>query len=68
MLIAGIITLVSKESKGLTITAIVFYILGGILGFANAGTFSDLKIWSIIDLIFAACLLIQILKNGKKEN
>ncbi|WP_367397836.1 hypothetical protein [Clostridium bornimense] len=68
MLIAGIITLVSKESKGLTITAIVFYILGGILGFANAGTFSDLKIWAVIDLIFAACLLIQILKNGKKEN
>lgn len=68
MLIAGILTLVSKEKKGIIITAIVFYVLGAIVGFANAGSFSDLKIWSVIDLIFAACLLIQILKNGKKEN
>lgn len=68
MLIAGIITLVSKESKGLTITAIVFYILGGILGFANAGTFSDLKIWAAMDLIFAACLAIQMVKKSKAKN
>ncbi|WP_294358513.1 hypothetical protein [uncultured Clostridium sp.] len=48
--------------------SIVFYVLDAIVGFANACSFSYLKIWSIIDLIFAACLLIQILKNGKKEN
>ncbi|MGL4730309.1 MAG: hypothetical protein ACRCW0_01840 [Clostridium sp.] len=44
MLIGGILTLVSKESNGLIITAIVFYMLGGLIGIANFGSFADLQI------------------------
>lgn len=66
MLVAGIITLVSKYSKGVTITAIVFYALGGIIGIANVGNFKDLQIWSILSFIFAALLIFDIVKNKQK--
>jgi len=62
MLIAGIIAIISKYSKGMTITAIVFYVLAFIVGIANVGHFSDLKIWSILNLIFAALLAFHIFK------
>lgn len=63
MLIAGIVALVSKYSKGVTITAIVFYLLGGIIGLANVGHFKDLQIWSILNLIFAALFIFHLIKN-----
>lgn len=63
MLIAGIVALVSKYSKGVTITAIVFYVLGGIIGLANVGHFKDLQVWSVLNLIFAALFIFHIIKN-----
>lgn len=63
MLIAGILTLVSKQSKGILITAIVLYILGALVGFANSGTFKDLTIWSSLNLIFGALLIFHLVKN-----
>lgn len=63
MLIGGIIVLVSKNSKGMVITSIVFYVLGALLGFANAGTFTDLKIWSALNIIFAVLLIFHLSKN-----
>ncbi|MFU0784578.1 hypothetical protein [Clostridium sp.] len=69
MLIAGIISLISKYSKGLTITAIVFYVLAFIIGIANVGTvYKDLQIWSILNLIFGLLLLFHILKNKQLYN
>ncbi|MCL2697676.1 MAG: hypothetical protein FWE74_06315 [Oscillospiraceae bacterium] len=52
ILIAGIVGVVTRKSKGGGITAGVFYILAAVLGFANLGTFSDLVVWSVIALIF----------------
>lgn len=63
MLIAGIISIISKYSKGMTITATVFYLIAFIIGICNVGTFSDLKVWSILNLIFAALLIFHIFKN-----
>ncbi len=63
MLIAGILILISKTSKGITITSIVFYVLGGIVGLSNVGSYSDLKIWSTLNLIFAALLIFHLIKN-----
>ena len=73
MLIAGIIAIISKYSKGMTITSIVFYVLAFIVGIANVGHFKDLQIWSILNLIFAALLVFHIFKNkqlynGNKDN
>jgi uncharacterized membrane protein YoaK (UPF0700 family) len=70
MLIAGILTLVSKRSKGILITSIVLYILGALIGFANVGHFKDLSIWAGLNLIFGALLIFHLVKNkelyGKK--
>lgn len=68
MLIGGIITLVSKNSKGLSITSIVFYAIGGLIGIANIGTFKDLQIWSILSFIFAGLLIFNIIKNKELYN
>lgn len=63
MLIAGILVLVSKQSKGILITSIVLYLLGALVGFANAGTFKDLTIWSSLNLIFGVLLIIHLVRN-----
>lgn len=68
MLIAGIIALISKFSKGMTITSLVFYAFGGIVGICNIGIYKDLQIWSVLSFIFAALLLFDIIKNKAKYN
>ncbi|MBV4423660.1 hypothetical protein [Clostridium tyrobutyricum] len=73
MLIAGIVAIISKTNKGMTITSIVFYLIGFIIGIVNVGTFSDLKVWSILNLIFAVLFIIDIIRrkelyNGNKNN
>ncbi|OAA88869.1 hypothetical protein [Clostridium ljungdahlii] len=69
MLIAGIIAIISKNSRGVTITAAVFYLLAFIIGISNVGTiYKDLQIWSILNLIFAALLIFHIFKNKQLYN
>ncbi len=63
MLVAGILSLVSKNNKGILITSIVFYVIGGIIAIANIGIFSDLKIWAIVSFLFAALLIYHLIKN-----
>ncbi|MBB6697414.1 hypothetical protein [Clostridium algidicarnis] len=62
-LIAGIILLCSKKSKGMVITSIVFYALAGIIGIANVGSFKDLMIWAVVSFIFTALLIFHLVKN-----
>ncbi len=68
MLIAGIVGIISKVNKGMTITAIVLYALGGIIGLANVGHFADLQIWSILNLIFAALYVFHMFKYKDAYN
>jgi hypothetical protein len=72
MLIAGIISIMSRESKGITITSVVFYAVGGLIGIANAGSYKDLNIWGGLNLLFAALLVFHVIKNKetykKKSN
>jgi len=59
MLIAGIVGISTRNSRGGGITAGVFYAIGGIIAIANAGTYyADLKIWAVISFIFAAIFLL----------
>ena len=59
MLIGGIIGLATRNGgKGGGIIAGVFYALGGIIGFANLGTFGDLIVWSVLNVIFAAVFIL----------
>lgn len=63
MLISGIITICLKNKKTniAFILPTVFYMLGAIIAAANVGSYSDLKIWSIIAALFGVlhiyCLL-----------
>lgn len=63
MLISGIILLCSKDHKGMVITSIVLYVLAFIIGIANVGHFADLKIWSILNLIFAGLTGFHLFKS-----
>ena len=65
MLIAGIVGVAGKNSKGASITAGCFYLIGGLLGIANVGSFADLMIWSVLSLIFAAVFIIAGIKQKK---
>lgn len=68
MLIAGIVGIAARKTLGGSITAGVFYLIGGVIGIANVGSYSDLKIWSVISFIFALVFIVgSILENGKKK-
>lgn len=67
MLIAGIIGICCRKIKIGTIVAGCFYAIGGLFGIANVGSFSDLKIWSVLSFIFAAVFILTgILQKEKR--
>ena len=65
MLIAGIVGVAGRNSKGATYTAGGFYLLGGIIGISNVGSFADLMIWSVLSFIFAAVFILSGIKMKK---
>ena len=65
MLTAGIIGVAAKKSKGGSITAGCFYIVGSIIGFSNAGTYADLNIWAVLSLIFGIVFIITAIFDKK---
>ncbi|MBE7050023.1 MAG: hypothetical protein E7394_04545 [Ruminococcaceae bacterium] len=67
MLIAGIVGVAGRKSKGASITAGCFYLIGGLLGISNVGSFADLMIWSVLSLIFAAVFIIAGIMHKKTE-
>jgi len=58
LLVAGIVGMATRNSKGGGITSGVFYALGGFIGIISYGTFSDLQIWSILSFIFAVIFIL----------
>ena len=58
MLIAGIVGVAGRKSKGASITAGIFYAIGGLVGISNVGNFADLMIWSVLSFIFAAVFIL----------
>ena len=67
MLIAGIVGVATRKSKGGGIVAGLFYLFGGLLGIANYGSFADLAIWSVLCFIFGALFIIGSLKMKKES-
>ena len=68
MLVAGIVGVATRKSRGGGIVAGVFYLIGGLLGIANYGSYGDLKIWSILCLIFACVFILGSVKKKAKED
>lgn len=69
LIVAGIVGLTTRnsEGKGASITTAVFYIIGALLGFANAGSYSDLNIWAAVCVIFAILYIVAAVKAKKPE-
>ena len=68
MLIAGIVGVAARKSKGGSITAGCFYILGSIIGYSNIGSFSDLAIWASVALIFGAVFIVTAVFQKKSAS
>ena len=67
MLIAGIIGVAARNSKGGGITAGVFYVVAALIGFASLGTFGDLVVWSVLSLAFGIVFILGSINIKKKE-
>lgn len=60
LLAGGIVSIAGRKSKGGAIACIVLYLIGGIIGFANAGSYGDLYIWSGLCIVLAVFFLISL--------
>ena len=69
MLAGGIVSVSTRkgEGKGGDIALIVLFGLGALIGFALAGSFSDLKIWAGWCFINAVLAVISMISANKKE-
>lgn len=71
-LVAGIVAIATRKnikSKGGYVAA-SFYILGGLLGLTNAGSYKDLAIWGVLAIIFGVVFIagdMQAKKKAKEE-
>ena len=65
LLAGGIVMLATRkaEKKGGSIACIIIFALGALLGFMNAGTFADLKIWSGLCIVLAVINLLSVIKK-----
>lgn len=70
MLIAGILAIAARKSKGGSIVCTCFYAAAGIIGLTAHGIYKDLVIWGIICLVFAVIFLIAAItfKKDKKAD
>lgn len=60
MLVAGIVAVAARKSKGGAIAASVIYIIAGIIGVSSSGIYADLVIWGVLNLIFSAVFIVSI--------
>lgn len=60
MLAGGIVAIAARRKRGGAIACIILYGLGAIIGFANAGSYADLNIWSAYCVIVAVVCLISL--------
>lgn len=67
MLIAGIVAIAARNSRGGGIFCAVLYALAGAVGLTAGGIFADLKVWGGLCLIFAVLFLVFTLRT-KKNN
>lgn len=69
MLAGGITSIATRKSegKGGNIALIVLFGIGSLVGFALAGSFSDLNIWAGWCLINAVLAVVSMFKKNKTE-
>lgn len=68
MLVAGIVGICTRKSKGGGIATGIFYAIAGLVGISNYGSYSDLMVWSVLCFIFAIVFILgSILVKGTKQ-
>lgn len=67
MLIAGIVGIATRNSKGGGITSGVFYLAAALIGFTNIGTYKDLIIWSVLSAAFGIIYIIGSITRTKES-
>lgn len=65
MLVAGIVAIAARNSRGGTIFCIIAYTLAGVLGLTVHGIFQDLIVWGSLCLVFTGIFLIGLIKEKK---
>lgn len=64
MIVAGIVGIAARSSKGGAIAATIIYAIAGLSAIgASTGIYKDLLVWGIVALIFAVVFLISIFKQ-----
>jgi len=67
-IVAGIIAIVTRNHNGKgAFVAAAFYIVGGLIGLAMAGSYSDLRIWGVIAIVFGVVFIVGTILAKKKE-
>lgn len=68
-LVAGIVYLVTRNKTNLggDIASMVLLIIAGIMGLANAGSYSDLVVWAVLAFIIGIGFFVWHLLLNKKE-
>lgn len=65
MLIAGIVALATRKKNSGNIACFALYLIGGLVGIANAGTYKDLNVWAVLCFIFGALFLVFFILDKK---
>ncbi|MGW8114431.1 hypothetical protein ACVS9P_04470 [Caproicibacterium sp. NSD3] len=69
LIVAGIVTIAAKNSKGGAVASTILYAIGGIVALAGAaGMYKDLTIWGVLSLIFAVVCAVSIVKQDFGNN
>lgn len=70
MLAGGIVMIASRKniSAGGSVAGIVIFVLAALIGFATAGSYSDLKIWAVFCIILTAINFIALIKRNKNDS
>lgn len=64
LIVAGIIGIAARKSKGGAIAATIVYAIAGISAIgASTGIYKDLVVWGVLSLIFAVVFLISVFKQ-----
>ena len=65
MLVAGIVAIAARNSRGGSLFCIIAYALAGVLGLTAHGIFQELIVWGSLCLIFALIFLIGLIREKR---
>lgn len=68
ILIAGILSLISRYKKTPTFAASLFFFISAIIGIVEPNPYGDLVIWTWMSGIFGILIIISFFKNKKMYN